>query len=128
VPIVIVVIPIAIGMPPVAVFVPPAMPLVPTAFSRFVQFVARVIRLPAVPTVMLDGLVQLMIPLGDAALATIVILGGRLGRSSECQHPQNRRRYEQGPSQKLLLSQVKRHISSILQISPRLGWGEVLLH
>jgi len=96
--IVIVVIPIAIRMPPVAVFVPPTAPLVPAAFPRLVQFMTRMIRLPAVPTVMLDGLVQLMIRLGDAALTTIVILGGHPGCSRECQHSQKRRRYEQGPS------------------------------
>jgi len=98
VPIVVVVIPIAIGMPAVAVFVPPAVPFSPAAFPRLVQFVPGVVRLSAVPAVMLDGFVEFVVRLGDAALATIVVIGGCPGCSRECQHSQKRRRYEQGPS------------------------------
>jgi hypothetical protein len=84
--VVIVVIPIAIGMPPVAVFIPPAMSFVPAAFPRFMQFVARMIGLPAIPAVMLHGFMQFVIRLGDAPLALVVIFGGRSGCSRECQH------------------------------------------
>src|SRR5713101_4876403 len=96
--IVVVVIPIAIGMPAVAVFVPPAVPFSPAAFPRLVQFVPGVVRLSAVPAVMLDGFVEFVVRLGDAALATTVVIGGCPGCSRECQHSQKRRRYEQGPS------------------------------
>jgi len=43
-----------------AIFVPPAVPFVPAVFSRFMQFVPRMLRLPAVPAVMLDGFVQFL--------------------------------------------------------------------
>jgi hypothetical protein len=98
VPVVIMIIPIAIGVPAVAVFVPPPMPFVPAAFPRFVQLVARVLRLPAVPPVMLGGFVQLVIRLGNAPLATVVVFGGRPGCSCECQHAEKRCRHQQGPS------------------------------
>src|SRR2546421_2223937 len=88
---VIVVIPIAFGMPAVAVFVPPAVPLIPTVLPRFVQFVPSVVRLSAVPTVMLHGFVKFVVRLGDAALATIVAFSGRPRRSRECQHAQKSR-------------------------------------
>jgi hypothetical protein len=96
--IVVVVIPIAIGMPAVAVFVPPTMPLIPAAFACLVQVVARTVRLPAVPAVILDGFVESVVRLGDAALAMIVGFGRRAGCCSKCQHAQKRRRYQQGPS------------------------------
>jgi hypothetical protein len=87
--IVIVVVPIAIGMPPVAVFIPPAMPFVPAAFPRFVQFVPRMIRLPAVPAMMLDSLMELVIRFGDAPLALIVAIGRRPRHSHECKQTEN---------------------------------------
>src|SRR5260370_9281194 len=117
-PIVIAVIPIAIGMPAAAVFVPPAVPFSPATFPRLMQFVPGVVRLSAVPAVMLDGFVESVVRLGDAALASIVIIGSCPGYSRKCQHAQERRRYKQGPSEKLFLPVMNRHISSILQISP----------
>jgi hypothetical protein len=76
--IVIVVIPIALRVPAVAVFVPPTMALVPAVFPRFTQLVARTIRLLALPTVMLHGFVQFVVlRLGDAALATVVVIRKR---------------------------------------------------
>jgi hypothetical protein len=84
--VVIVVIPIAIRMPPVAVLVPPAMILIPAVLSSFMQVAPRIIRLPAVPAMMLHGFMQFVIRLGDAPLAPVVIFRGRAGRSRECQH------------------------------------------
>jgi hypothetical protein len=116
--VVIVVIPIAIGVPTVAVFVPPAMAFSPAALTRFAQFMARVIRLPAVPAVVLDGFVQSMVRFEDTSLATIVTLGGRAGCSRKCQHAKKRCGYQQGPSEELLLSPLKRHSLSILLFGP----------
>ena len=65
--VVIVVIPITIGMPATAILVPPAMSLSPAAFPRLVQIVARAVRLPAVPAVMLHGFVESVVGFGDAA-------------------------------------------------------------
>jgi hypothetical protein len=116
--IVIVVIPIAIGMPPVAVFIPPAMVFIPAAFPRFVQFVARAVRLPAVPAVMLDGLVQFVVCLGDAPLAAVVVIRECARRSGECQHANKHRGSEHGLSEKLLLSHLNLHFLSILLYFP----------
>ena len=81
--IVVVIIPIAIAMPAVAVFVPPTMPLVPASLPRFPQFVARTIRLLALPTVMLDGFVKFVVRLGDAAMAAMVVICKRTRRCTE---------------------------------------------
>ncbi len=89
--VVIVVIPIAIVVPATAVFVPPAVPLVPAAFPRFAQFVPRMVRLPAVPAVIFDSFVQPVVCLGDAALATIIVIGGCPRCSREGQHASERR-------------------------------------
>src|SRR5260370_17711495 len=56
--IVIVVIPIAIGMPAAAVFIPPAMSLPPAALPRFMQFVASMFRLAAVPSLMFPAVLD----------------------------------------------------------------------
>jgi hypothetical protein len=125
--VVIVVIPIAIGMPAVAILVPPTMAFSPAAFARFVQFVPRVIRLPAIPAVMFHGFVQPVVRPGDAALTTVVAFSRCPWRSGERYHPQKCRSGEYGLSEKPLLSPVKRHIPSILPKCPRLGWG-VLFH
>jgi len=119
----IVVIPIAIRVPAVAVFVPPTMALVPAAFPRLTQFVPRVIRLPAVPAVMLDGFVQPMVRFGDAALTTAVGIGAGAGRSGEGDEANKRGRNEYRSSEKLLLSRLKLHMLSILSSSPLAGMG-----
>jgi len=95
--IMIMVIPIALGAPAVSVFIPPAVPLVPAVLPGFMQLMPRTIRLSAVPAVMLHGFVEFVVRLGNAALATIVVFGGRQGCSWNCQQAQKRRRYEQGP-------------------------------
>jgi hypothetical protein len=79
--------------------------------------------LAAIPAVMFRSFVQPVIRLGDAALAMIVALGGCPGRSCECQHANKCRSSEHRLSEKLLLSRVKHHVSSILPNVPRLGWG-----
>src|SRR5260370_35064367 len=84
--IMIVVIPIAIGVPAAAVFVPPAVPLVPAAFPLLTQFVPGVVRLSAVPAVILDGFVESVVRLRDAALASIVFIGGTPGCSRQITH------------------------------------------
>jgi hypothetical protein len=125
--IVIVVVPITIGMPPVAVFIPPAMTFVPAAFPRLAQFMARMIRLPAVPAVMLDGFVEFVVCLGDASLAAAVIIRQCTRRSDEGQHANKNRGSEHGLSEKLLLSHLNLHFLSILPYSPAgMGWGPVL--
>jgi hypothetical protein len=82
----IVVIPVVIVVPAVAIFVPPTMPFIPAAFPRLAQFVARVLRLSAVPSVILRSFVEPVVRLGNAPLALIVVIGGRSGRPRECQH------------------------------------------
>jgi hypothetical protein len=119
--IVIVVIPIAVSVPAVAVFIPPTVPPAPAVFSRFMQIVPRMIRLPAVPTVMFNGFVQSVIRPGDSPLAISVVFCGRPRRSGEGQHAENCYSSEQGPSEELFLSPMKRHVSSILSKYPRLG-------
>jgi hypothetical protein len=81
--IVVVVIPIAFRVPAVAVFVPPTMVLVPAVFPRVTQLMARTIRLLALPSVMLHGFMQFVVRLGDAALATVVVIRKRTRRSRE---------------------------------------------
>jgi hypothetical protein len=116
--VVIVVIPIAIGMPAMAVFIPPTMALIPAAFTRLMQIVARVIGLPAVPAVVLYGFMQPVVCLGDTPLASIVAFGGCPGRSCECQHANKCGSSEYRLLEELLLSHMKRHVSSILLSVP----------
>ena len=126
--IVIVVIPIAICVPATAVFIPPAVAFVPAAFPRFMQIVARTIRLPAVPAVVFHGFVQSVVRSGDTPLAGIITFRGRPRRARECQHADKCCGSQHGPSEKLLPSRVQRHSSSILPNLPRLGWGHNLSH
>jgi hypothetical protein len=72
--VVIVVIPIAIVVPAVSVLVPPTMRMSPAILASLVQFMARMVGLAAVPAMMLDGFMQLVVRAGDATL-TIVIVG-----------------------------------------------------
>ncbi len=68
-------IPIMFGAPAMLVFIPPAMPLAPAALSRLVQFTALVIGLAAVASMTLDGFMQFMLGVLDAALTAINIFG-----------------------------------------------------
>jgi hypothetical protein len=121
--IVVVIIPIAIGTPAMAVFVPPAVPFVPAAFPRFVQFVPRMLRLLAVPAVMLHGFVDFVVRLGDAALAITVAIrectrrSGKGHQSNECHSS------EHYLPEMVLPSHLKFHVLSILPYSPWLEWG-----
>jgi hypothetical protein len=71
--IVVVVVPVAIGMPTMLVFIPPTMSAVPTILARLVQFMASVVRLPALTPMTLDGFVKMMIGPRNAPLASVVI-------------------------------------------------------
>lgn len=55
--IMVMIIPIAVGVPAVAVFVPPPVCVRPAVFARFVQLLARIYHLSALPSVMLRGFV-----------------------------------------------------------------------
>ena len=76
-------VPVAIGVPTVLVFVPPAMLFAPAAFADYMEFVALVIGLTAVPSMALDGAVKLMFLVGDAALATVDFVGVQPWRHGE---------------------------------------------
>jgi hypothetical protein len=116
--VVIVVVPIVIAVPAVAVLVPPAMALIPAAFPRFVQLVPRAIRLPAVPSVILDRFVEFVVRLGDAPLAIAVVIRTRPRRSGKNYQAEKRRRSEHGLSEKRLSSRLQSHVLSILPYSP----------
>jgi hypothetical protein len=116
--VVIVVVPIVIAVPAVAVLVPPAMALIPAAFPRFVQLVPRAIRLPAVPSVILDRFVEFVVRLGDAPLAIAVVIRPRTRRSGKNRQAHKRRCSEHGLSEKLLPSRWNVHVLSILPYSP----------
>lgn len=73
--VVIVVVPIAIVVPAVSIFIPPTMIFPPATLACFTQFMARVVRLSAVPAVVLDGFVQPVVCLGDSPLTAAVIIG-----------------------------------------------------
>jgi zinc transporter ZupT len=81
--VVIVFIPVAVGVPAVFVFVPPAVLFAPAAFAGCVQFVAFVIGLTAVASMALDGAMEFMFLVGDAALAAVDFVGVQPWRRSE---------------------------------------------
>jgi len=112
--VVIAVIPITIVVPAVPVFIPPTMALVPAAFACFPQLMARMVRLPAVPAVVFDSFVQFVVGLGDAPLTAIVVIGEGTRRRDERQQANERGCCEQRPAQKPFLSQMNRHVLSIL--------------
>jgi hypothetical protein len=115
--IVVVFVPIALCVPTVAVFVPPAMVVIPATFACFLEFVASMIGLPAVPTMVLDGLVHFVVGLGNAPLTTaivIVVVGESARGGRERQQTRQRCDGQNCTSQKLLLSGVLEHGFSIL--------------
>jgi len=121
--VVIVIVPVTVAVPAVAVFIPPTMALSPAAFPRLMQFMPRMVRLPAVPTMMLDGFMQLVICLGDAPLAPVVIV------ASECawcrtksQHYSKRGSGEHYPAEYLSPLSVKLHVLH-LPFFARTGMG-----
>src|SRR5260370_27952056 len=91
------------------------------------QFVVSMFGLAAVPAVMLRGCVEPVVRLGDSSLTMIVVLGRCPGCSRKGKHAKKCRSSEHHLSEKLLLSYMKRHVSSILPKYPQLGWG-LLFH
>ena len=81
--IMIVIVPVMFGAPTMAIFVPPPMTVVPAILARFAQLGARMIRLPALASMMLDGFVKTMVSLGNAVLA--IVIGAQTRRAGEQQ-------------------------------------------
>src|SRR5215831_17472974 len=79
--IMVVVIPIAIGASTVTVRVPPAMGVIPEVLAGFREFVAPMLGLGTLPTMVLDGFMELVARLVDAFLA--IIVGASDGSSGE---------------------------------------------
>lgn len=75
--IMIVIIPITVCVPAMAVFVPPLVRVRPAIFSRFVQLLARVDGLSAIPAVMFGRFVQAVVGLGSAPLAGRLVTTNR---------------------------------------------------
>jgi len=116
--VVIVVIPITIIVPAVPFFIPPTMMFPPAMFAFFAQLMALMVRLPAVPAVALNGFVQSVFLLGDTALALIRVIGEGTRRRDERQQANERGCCEERPAQKPFLSQMNRHVLSILPSFP----------
>ena len=96
----IVIVPIALVAPAMLVFIPPAMVFPPTLFPCFVQLISFVVRLPAVASMMLDRLVQVVFRMLNAALAVLVDFLLRLSKG---------RRYRGGSDQRRSDSQNNIH-------------------
>jgi hypothetical protein len=73
--VVVMIVPVAIVVPAMAVLIPPAMAFVPASFAGFVQFMPRMLGLPAVPAVVFRSFMQLVVCLGNAPLASVVTFG-----------------------------------------------------
>lgn len=69
--IVVVVIPIALVVPALAVFIPPAVDMFPTVRAGFGKFMTPVLGLGTLPTMVFDGLVQVVVCLSGAFLAVV---------------------------------------------------------
>ncbi len=67
----VVLIPVTLRMQPVLVLIPPAMLLAPATLSHLVQFSPLVLRLPAIASVVLNGLVKLMFGMGNSTPAAV---------------------------------------------------------
>ena len=79
--VVIVVIPVALIVPAMIVFIPPAVRMLPTVGARFGEFVAPVLSLGTLPTMVFDRLVQVVVCLSDAFLA--IVARAKNGRKSK---------------------------------------------
>src|SRR6266446_8276130 len=110
--VVIVIVPITVAVPAAAVFIPPTMALSPAAFPRLMQFMPCMVRLPAVPAMMLEGFMQLVICLGDASLAPIVVIVATecARRSGEGQHSDDCGNGEHHPAEYVSPLSVKLHV------------------
>jgi hypothetical protein len=71
--IVIAVIPVPLGVPAMLIFVPPATVGSPASFPGLVQFMTSVFGLLALAAMMFDGFVELVVSVGDAPLAIIIL-------------------------------------------------------
>jgi hypothetical protein len=76
-------VPVVLGAPAVVVFVPPAMLLAPATLARFVKFAALVLRLAAVASMFLDGLVEFVVRMRDPALTAVDVFGVKPRRCAE---------------------------------------------
>lgn len=74
--IVVVVIPVVVGAPAMGVFIPPATFVFPAVRTGFGKFLAPMLRLGTVPTMMLSGFMEFVIRMTDAFLAVVVRAGG----------------------------------------------------
>jgi hypothetical protein len=86
----IVIVPVTLGAPAMLIFVPPAMSAVPAILAGFAQLGARMVGLPALASMVLDGFVKTMVSLGDAVLA-IVVIGAQTRSPAEEQESGQRR-------------------------------------
>jgi hypothetical protein len=77
---VVAIIPIMVVMPAMLMLIPPLVALSPAPLAGFVQFVAPVIRLPAVRSVVLDSFMQFVFGMRGAPGA-IVLVGSGPGRT-----------------------------------------------
>jgi hypothetical protein len=78
--VVIVIIPIVVGVPAALIFVPPAVAVFPAVRACFAEFVAPVFRFGALPAMVLDGFVKLVVSPGDALLAVVCPDAGGAGK------------------------------------------------
>jgi hypothetical protein len=69
----IVFVPIAICVPAVSVFIPPFVDAVPAIFTGLVKLMPCIACLAAVPSVMLNSLVDLVICPGESMLAGVIV-------------------------------------------------------
>jgi hypothetical protein len=82
----IVFVPIAICVPAVSVFIPPFVDVVPAIFASLVELMPRIACLAAVPPVMLNSFVDLVICPSESMLAGVIV-GRRSRRSAQQQEP-----------------------------------------
>jgi hypothetical protein len=86
---VVVVIPVALGVPAMIIFTPPTMIGGPAAVALLRQFMAPMVGLTAVISVVLDGVMEFVIDFGYALLAVITGSngwGGRCKSKDPCQY------------------------------------------
>jgi len=84
--VVIVFVPIAICVPAVPVFIPPFVDAVPAIFTSLVKLMPRIVCLAAVPPMMLNRFVDLMICLSESMLASVIVSRGTR-RSAQQKEP-----------------------------------------
>jgi hypothetical protein len=83
--VVVVLVPVALGVPAVLVFVPPLVTFPPAPLPRLAQFSTLMLGLLAITSMPLDGLVELMIRVGNPALTPVLVFCMKSGPCSEKQ-------------------------------------------